>query len=443
MTTSTSLDIVFTPPAPAGRIVPVVVRHAEDAAFYAMQRNAHAFSPLLSFERLRHLDRVLDAHLDGLREAEEMGWECALNNLRCWRMNGESFAASVLMLESRNAQRFDDLWRVVSGDTERMLDGVISALGWIDEDDALDWITHWLNQADFPAFHMLALRALAIRRLSPDTSLLPFLTAKQADVRAAAALLVGRVRLQGHVMLLRALLQEDAALEVRNAAALSLHLLGDNETASTPLQQGLCLLNQLADSQRGLAQEQTQAQALRLACHLGHALPLGYPVLELAQSLPLRQLITLLAHHGNPTNVPWLINATQRTELARLAGWAVSMITGLDIEAQGLCGAGPVETEQDERTRPVSDPDVGLPWPDPAALQAWWQAKQGNFAANEKYLCGQAASHAKHCIAVLQSGMQAERYAAAIALTAQELPLFETRAACTSQLAQLAALIEK
>jgi len=64
-------------------IPPLVARHAEDAAFYWMQRNANAHSPLLRFERLMHFDQLLTAHLDGLRVAGHVG--CRLYGMWCKR----------------------------------------------------------------------------------------------------------------------------------------------------------------------------------------------------------------------------------------------------------------------------------------------------------------------------------------------------------------------
>ena len=70
-------------------IEPLIARHAEDAAFYWMQRSTNAHSPLLRFDRLMHFDRLLNAHLDGLRVAREAGWEHALKNLQRWKSSGE------------------------------------------------------------------------------------------------------------------------------------------------------------------------------------------------------------------------------------------------------------------------------------------------------------------------------------------------------------------
>ena len=54
-------------------IPPLVERHVGDAAFYWQQRDQSAHSPLLDWQALRHFDRLLEAHLDGIRAAGDAG----------------------------------------------------------------------------------------------------------------------------------------------------------------------------------------------------------------------------------------------------------------------------------------------------------------------------------------------------------------------------------
>ena len=48
-------------------IPPLITRHAGDAAFYWQQRDGSVHSPLVGLSHLLEFDRLLDAHLDGLR----------------------------------------------------------------------------------------------------------------------------------------------------------------------------------------------------------------------------------------------------------------------------------------------------------------------------------------------------------------------------------------
>lgn len=417
-------------------IQPLVKRHAEDAAFYWMQRDSNAYSPLLRFDRLKHFDRILNAHLDGLRVAGEAGWDNSLKNLTRWRTNGESFTAYVLMLESNNAEKLNTLWRLVKTCPDTTYSGLIAALGWVAPSIALPWLEYWLGQTEFAGLQMIALRGYAIRRIAPATPLDPFFRSPHAFVRAAACMLAGRVRLYTHNAYLHAL-RQDADADVRAAAALALHLQGEGAAVATDMWQALQHLNLTASNAKGLARQQGFERCITYARHFGHALPVNhFDWPQVAQMLPPRQALTLFAHHGDPVTVPLIAASLANPEHARLAGWALSMITGIDLDAQNLTQPPPAPDEnEDQRTTLASDPDIGLPWPNPQAISAWWNANRTNYFAGKRLLLGQPINDKAHCLDVLDNGTQAERYAAALnlALTDGHMPFIETRAMAAQQ----------
>jgi uncharacterized protein (TIGR02270 family) len=121
-------------------------------------------------------------------------------------------------------------------------------------------------------------------------------------------------------------------------------------------------------------------------------------------------------------------------EWARIAGEALSFITGVEIAYEDLEGewpegfeAGPTENPEDEDV--AMDPDEDLPWPDPKRIETWWKANAGRFASGTRYLVGAPISETQ-CQQVLRTGMQRQRTAAALelALMYPAAPLFETRA---------------
>ncbi len=285
-------------------IKPMHIRHAEDSAFYWMQRDGSAGSPLLRFERLAHFDQLLNAHLDGLREAGEPGWEIALKNLTRW------------------------------------------------------------------------------------------------------------------------------------SAALALHLQGEGAAVATDMWQALQHLNLTANNAKGLARKKGFERCIDYARHFGHALPVNhFDLAQVAQMLPPRQVLTLFAHHGDPVTIPLIAPFLTHPLHARLAGWALSMITGINLDAQNLIQAPPEPDEnEDELARP-GDPDGGLPWPSQPAISAWWNANHSNYQAGQRLLAGQSINDKAHCLAVLGYGTQAERYAAALnlALADQQFPFIETRAMAEQQ----------
>jgi uncharacterized protein (TIGR02270 family) len=137
---------------------------------------------------------------------------------------------------------------------------------------------------------------------------------------------------------------------------------------------------------------------------------------------------------GDPAAIPWLMGQMQVPELARTAGEAFSMITGVDLAYEDLEGewpegfdAGPTENPEDEDV--AMDPDEDLPWPNHELIQEWWHKNQSNFKSGVRYLCGETIS-AKQCQHVLRYGFQRQRAASAIELSMMKpgQPLFNVKA---------------
>jgi uncharacterized protein (TIGR02270 family) len=137
---------------------------------------------------------------------------------------------------------------------------------------------------------------------------------------------------------------------------------------------------------------------------------------------------------GNSDNIPQLLQMMEDPDLARPAGEAVSMITGVDLAYEDLdkdqpegFEAGPTEDPKDENVDLDSDED--LPWPNPELLARWWNENKNRFSANTRYLAGNPVE-SKHLIHVLKAGYQRQRMAASveIAMMGPGTPLFEIRA---------------
>jgi uncharacterized protein (TIGR02270 family) len=137
---------------------------------------------------------------------------------------------------------------------------------------------------------------------------------------------------------------------------------------------------------------------------------------------------------GDPILIPWLIEQMAIPALARVAGEAFTMITGVDIAYEDLEGewpegfeAGPTEDPEDENV----DMDLAedLPWPKPEAIQTWWKNRQGQFRSGTRYLLGKPMSP-DWLRDVLRNGRQPQHAAAALELALQQpgQPLFEVRA---------------
>ncbi len=434
-------------PAPTTQalvINPLVFRHAEDAAFYWNQRSSKKHSPILRFNRLAHFDRLLKAHLDGLRIAGDVGWESALKNLRRWKGAGEAFTAYVLAIGAGDKMRLQALWDVVEKNPDVMQEGLISALGWVPEETAAMWMDYWLPLANYPRLQQIALRAFAIRRMEPDVALDVFFTSPDAGVREAVCILTGHAKLNQYTALLQSAMK-DTVPEVREAAASALLLLGRGTEVLQELWKALLHWNETANNSKGWDKKVASNRVDQAARNIAHALPVSHEgIHELMEKLPSRQALIVLAHHGDPATVPWIISAMSRKDLARLAGWAFSMVTGIDLDAQRLTTAAPApDAGEDERLVPLHDPDVGLPWPHPTLVDVWWREHGQLYAGGTRLLLGRSAKDPEHCFDILNNGSQAERWAAAmnLAMHHANYPFVATNARISTQRIQMDSLV--
>ncbi|WP_319410066.1 hypothetical protein [uncultured Desulfosarcina sp.] len=109
-------------------------------------------------------------------------------------------------------------------------------------------------------------------------------------------------------------------------------------------------------------------------------------LLESLRRIPakIHMAITGFGALGDPAFIPLVMGQMQVPELARPAGEAFSMLTGVDIAYQDLEGewperfeAGPTEDPKDEDV--VMEPDEDLLWSDVELIQTWWEQNKSNY----------------------------------------------------------------
>ena len=132
--------------------------------------------------------------------------------------------------------------------------------------------------------------------------------------------------------------------------------------------------------------------------------------------------------------MPWLIERMADEGVARQAGEAFSLITGVDLSLLDLerrvpktLESGPNDNPEDENVE--MDPDEGLPWPDADKVEKWWAANAHRFHKGVRYFMGAPVTR-EHCIDVLKNGYQRQRILAAhyLCLLNPGTPLFNTSA---------------
>ncbi len=146
-----------------------------------------------------------------------------------------------------------------------------------------------------------------------------------------------------------------------------------------------------------------------------------------------RTVVIATGQLGDPVAVPWLIAKMAIPELARVAGESFSLITGVDLAYDDLEIDAPQDfqpgpTDEPSDTNVDLDPDENLPWPDPALIQAWWQANAARFPADTRHLLGRPIDEPA-CHHALTAGFQRQRRAAAFerATADPSAPLFNWR----------------
>lgn len=393
----------------------IIAEHADEAPFLWSLRELAVSAPNYTLEDLAELDERVEAHLEGLRVGGPAGWEICVEQL-AQEEPGEVFVAGVLALESRSLAQIDPVLRVAE-EVPETTRGFISALGWVTPQQLRGTGKTFLNGGS-PFMRRLGITACVMHRVDPGPLLDKALADEDLALKARALRAVGELG--------RMDLQPELRIQLRTEedevcgfwAAWSSVLLGERNSA-------LVRLKLLATAESPFA-----ARALQLAPRALDAAAAQAWLKGLVQDPKwLRTVIGAIGARGDPHYLSWLIKQMENQDVARVAGEAFSMITGLDLALGNLEAEPPEEPENPEDEDISLDPDEDLPWPAAGPIGDWWTANKVRFRPGTRYLIGRPIT-AEHCRQVLATGYQRQRLAAAFELALMEpgKPLFETRA---------------
>lgn len=396
----------------------VIAEHVEEAAFLWLQRTHAVHAPNYAPTQFADLDERLAAHLDGLRVADDDGWQCAAEALENEGPE-DFFPAAVLALEATDG-RFDDLL-VRAQAAPQAVPGLMSALGWV-EPTQLGGRVKSLLDSEAPLARKLGIAACALHRRDPGTVLDAALADAADSVRIRALRAAGELGRTDLLPRVLALLGE-AKPELRFWAAWSAVLLGDRRHALDALR--ACALE---PGPRQMRAFQLALQALDVGA--------GHELLSECADLPsaARLRIVGTGFVGDARYAPWLIEQMVQPATARIAAEAFVGITGVDFNLEQM----EVPPPDDFEDGPSEDPDdenvdlpedVALPWPDVERVRRWWQANASRFTPGVRCFLGQPVSGAA-CVQTLREGFQRRRVAAALhrSLLEPGMPLFATSA---------------
>jgi uncharacterized protein (TIGR02270 family) len=398
----------------------VVAKHAEDAAFLWGQRDAAVRAPHYALKDLVKLEERLEAHLDGLRVAGELGWEMIKPPIE-EGAPGAVFAAGVRAFEAGDQARIQELLPFGTAKPEAAR-GFISALGWLPYEQVARQIKPLVSTAE-SALKYVGIAALAIHRRNPGPALTEALAAADPLLKARALRAAGELGLVDLQVSLRAHRTRAKDAACRFWAAWSSALLTGHEDA-------VAYLRNLAEAGGPLSEQAVTMAMRRLSSHDAKVW-----IKKLIKELGRSRIAAVGAGAlADPEIIPWLIEQMKVPKLARVAGESFSLSTGariafedLDAEQPGDPSVGPAGDPEDEKR--ALEQDLSLPWPDPALVKKWWEVHRGNFSNGTRYLLGRPIE-AEAIRLALKTGYQRQRAAAAIELAILNpgRPLFEVRA---------------
>lgn len=388
-------------------IPPIVLRHAQDAAWYWSQLEADRLSPVVSAQRARHYQQIFTCHLEGLHLAGDLGWALAFKELERWNDPEQLFVCWWLALQDASAQKPAELWPFLST-VPRAESAVAAALLWSAPEHRTPWLHRWLHGPE-PQARRVALEACALCGEWPDIPLTSLFTAEPLTV-AAACKLVARLRLADDLPAVRRAAQTGHP-EIREQAGVALLACRHPEEALPLLLEALLRHHTNRDSGEGGTMLSEEHRAHVLACLYGHALPVGE--LSRVLSLPLYLQPLVCAHHGDAAALP-LLGELLETVHAPTAFRAICRLTGLDPDTKGLSRPPvlPDSPNVDPPDHPGQHLESGLPMPDAPQVRAWLADHARAFPLGIPLLRGREAT-VETCLDVLETGMQDERFAAA------------------------------
>ncbi len=359
----------------AVRHIPLIVElHAEEAAILWSRRNTAVNAPHYNREFLGRLDERLEANIDGLRIAGDVGWAEAQKAFAAHPEPGEAFVLAAIAFGRETMSGINDVLEALGEeDNQPLVRAAISALGWLLPSDLRGKVQSLLKDPR-PQARLLGLGACSTHRVDPGPQLVEFLRDVPA-VRDRAARLAGEV---GRSDLLAELKSGD--LTSSGAAVFARVLLGD-----------LSALPQLQKIATRPGPDQWPAFDLALLAMGEDAARTWLKELGNTESDP-RYLVRSAGLLGDPALVPWLIRQMETPLMARLAGESLSLITGVDIDFMDLDGE-----PGDSDTVPNDDPaddlveldmDDELPTPDPAKVAAWWEEAGASYQSHQRYFLG-------------------------------------------------------
>jgi uncharacterized protein (TIGR02270 family) len=378
-------------------LMDVLEEHLDEAAFLWGQWERALDAPDFTLAETAEREERLLAHLEALEDeaAPDGVVRPAFDSEEPWRLSAAAHALLAL-------GEAEEVLVRLRGARAKARTAIRRALE-VSEAPGLGGRLRELLRLDDAGVQAQALEALAFRQEAPSEVLSRFFLHDEARARAVAlraAVPLPEAAVRG---LLPALLAS-AHPDIR-AAAMEAGLASGARVAWEACRQA-------AGSPGPHAPE-----ALVLLALGGDEADAGRGVEALGTAGLRRQALWALGFSGRVTAMEACLELLSVPEVARLAGEAFSAMTGLRLEGPHALPAGarpegaplPPEEQEDLDVDPVAGPEDSLPWPDVAAVKAWWDKARPGFERGTRYLLGKPFSGAV-LLEALESGPMRRRH---------------------------------
>jgi uncharacterized protein (TIGR02270 family) len=363
----------------------------------------HTFNDLLEW------DSRLLIYLDALTLLERQACREGLERLKDPLLDEELFALALLALKTRDIPLTQACIGLVQG-MPRFIEPYAAALTWVSWADCEANLNRWPK--DNSGYLTLYLTALA--HYSAESSPRPIkdwiggdaLTPQNSLATLHCGLQRGEAEWTSRA---QAWLDSDhPALRLAAAEALIVFGPAHDRRDMLPILRDLAL-----DPRHPEVSEDAARKLLTVTCTEGRELIDALAVDTDRQRLYLQAL----GWTGESAAVELLCERLDSPEEARLAAAVIGALLGTDPVRDGWQVESQPQTDhtegmsEAEDALPPPDPDAGLPWPDRARFETWWQKQRGNWSDSQRYLGGRPREGSLH--EILSQGVLAWRPQAA------------------------------
>jgi len=398
--------------------------HVDGLALGWQRRAGMLHSPVKTFADLLRADQRLQCHLEALLQLGEASRKKFTESMGEALTRGEYFALSSHALTQRDRERIDSCLALARS-LPHLHDALLAALEWT---GAYSVFEEWVGMLQPEGrLHALATAGWRLQgdpgRIETEYAALRKLEPTAGYIKAGLAWVRG-VGDQYMAMAAKSHL-EHAQADVRLAAAQTLLLLAEPSARTS----GIAVLIALANDDNlpsAMREDALRTIALHAPAHAAPLLGAAWA----SPPGPLRRT-ALLARGwiGRISAVPELIACLDTPAEARIAAYAITLITGADPVRDGWSQSAPplpVVADEDDHLAAV-DADRALPWPSASRCADWWASRKNSFDAQTRYLHGLPMTPGKLAHQLRQGPLAVRELAAAHLQRQMHTPPFPTQ----------------